>query len=74
MEECYAVTSATDAGVTEVDATLIKGKYLIESATMEGRDEVTSATETGVTEGITIQKILDRALQCNGKQTNNLSE
>ncbi|XP_052231510.1 uncharacterized protein LOC127844959 isoform X5 [Dreissena polymorpha] len=50
MEGHDALTSATEAGVTEVKATVIKGQRVIESATMEGCDAVTSATEAGVTE------------------------
>ncbi|KAH3717400.1 hypothetical protein DPMN_060186 [Dreissena polymorpha] len=50
MEEIHEVISATEAGVTEINATVIKYQQGIESVTMEGSDEVTSVTEASVKE------------------------
>ncbi|KAH3717348.1 hypothetical protein DPMN_060133 [Dreissena polymorpha] len=50
MEGSDAVSSATEAGLMEVNATVIKGQQVIESVYMKGRDAVTSATEAGLTE------------------------
>ncbi|KAH3716007.1 hypothetical protein DPMN_058723 [Dreissena polymorpha] len=99
IQGCDAVTSATEASVTEVNATVIKGHQDIELVTIQGCDAVTPATEAGVTEiaiqaetylckmqsiGAKVNADLtsiktqkeddDFALQCKGRQTNNIHE